>query len=55
MTEEELLEGIGRALKARDMEAAAGLTRRLAVIAPDKAQAILDAVHGRVTITLDGL
>jgi hypothetical protein len=52
-TDEQLLDGIERAVQARDMDAAAALIRRLAVQAPAKAQAILDAVvNGTVTVTV---
>jgi hypothetical protein len=51
--DEQLLDGISAALAARDMPAAAALIRRLAVQAPDKAQAILDAtVNGTLTVTV---
>lgn len=52
-TDEQILEGISRAITAGDMPAVANLTCMLAVQAPDKAQAIYDAVvHRKVTITL---
>lgn len=49
-SDDELLDGIGRALRARDLEAVAALLRVLAVQAPAKAQAVLDAAHGRITV-----
>lgn len=51
-SDEQLLDGIDRALQARDMEAVAALLRVLAVQAPEQAQAILDAVNGTVTVTV---
>lgn len=50
-TDDQILEAISAALAAHDMPAAAGLIRLLAIQAPDKAQAIYDAVvKGEVTI-----
>ncbi len=50
-TDEELLGGIQRALQARDMDAAAGLIRRLAVQNPRAAQTILDGLGIARTVT----
>lgn len=44
-TDTEILEGISRALTARDMPAVAALTRRLAIQAPNKAQLIVDTIQ----------
>ena len=43
-TDKQLLDGIERALHARDMDAAAALIRRLATQNPRAAQAILDGL-----------
>ncbi|NUS59172.1 MAG: hypothetical protein HOV66_30590 [Streptomycetaceae bacterium] len=50
-TDEQLLDGIHAALDERDMAAAAGLIRLLAVQNPGAAQAILDAVELARTVT----
>lgn len=50
-TDDQILEAVSRAIKAHDMPAVASLIRALALQAPDKAQAIYDAVvHRKVTI-----
>lgn len=50
-SDEQLLDGIERALDAGDMAAAAGLIRLLAVQNPEAAQDILDALELARTVT----
>jgi hypothetical protein len=50
-TTEQLLDGVHRALEARDMEAVAALLRRLAVQSPHDAQAVLDMLEFAKVVT----
>lgn len=52
-TDDELLTGISKAIAAHDWPAVVSMLHLLAVQAPDKAQAIYDAVvHRKVTIEI---
>lgn len=50
-TPDQLIDGIARAIKATDWDGVTGLLRRLAVIAPDRAQAVLDTIDLGVTLS----
>lgn len=49
-TDDQLLEAISLALKARAFDAVIGLLFMLAIQAPDKAQAILDTIKAASTL-----
>lgn len=52
-SDDQILEGISRALVARDMPGVVNLLRMLAVQAPGLARQIVDAAGGKLTVQLD--
>jgi hypothetical protein len=49
-TADQLTEGIQRALKAQDMEGVTAFLRVLAVVDPDRAQGVHDAIQAGLTM-----
>lgn len=52
-TPDQIVAGIGRAVEGREFYIIPGLVRLLAAQDPQRAQAVLDALRGRVTVVID--
>jgi hypothetical protein len=52
-TPEEIEAGIARAVRDREFVIIPALVKLLAVQSPERAQAVLDALRGRVTVVMD--